>query len=230
MKNETKEKIQDDQLGPIGSIVAGTFAGGMFFVGGLLGLWILLSYFDGKERDECNYVDPCQEKCLDRDTRYKVTHFRDLCINVQRNKCEKTCKERGMVVAADYYWPHDCSCDTIPAIKSVLQHVREQVEEDNKKSELKSMSKAEAAQTAEEICLDKYLGAKYKKGICEIPFGGKISKLEDLKKKKAFENCQIDGIKQGKNNSATANAVCNGVKAKIILKNYQAQKRSVKNR
>lgn len=99
-----------------------------------------------------------------------------------------------------------------------IQEAQKQIEETEKKSELKSTE-------PKDICLDNYLGAKYKKGICEIPFGGKISKLKDLKKKKAFENCQINGIKQGKNNSATADAVCNGVKAKIILKNYNGKNR-----
>lgn len=80
------------------------------------------------------------------------------------------------------------------------------------------------------LCLDTYLGAKYKNGICEIPFSGKVSKPEDLKNKKAFESCQINKIIAGKGNTATANAVCNGMKAKINLKNYQVQKRNGKNR
>ena len=111
-----------------------------------------------------------------------------------------------------------------------VQEAQKQIEETAKKSELKSMSHAEAAQTAEDICLKNYLGARYKKGVCEIPFSGNINKLEELKNKKHLQNCQMNGIKKGKGTTATVDAVCKGVKARINLKNYQAQKRNGKNR
>ena len=107
-------------------------------------------------------------------------------------------------------------CDT-------LEERKKQIKETQKKSELKSTE-------PKDICLDNYLGARYKKGVCEIPFSGNINKLEDLANKKHLQNCQMNGIKKGKGTTATVDAVCKGVKAKINLKRFQAQQRNSKNR
>ena len=78
------------------------------------------------------------------------------------------------------------------------------------------------------FCIDTYKKAKYKNGICEVPFDGKVSKAGDLKKD--FESCKINKIIAGKGNTATVDAVCNGLRVNINLINYQVQNRASKGR
>ena len=100
-----------------------------------------------------------------------------------------------------------------------IKAVKKQTEEIEKKSELKSVNKAEADQTPKDICLDNYLGAKYKDGKCEFPV-----KTEPMYGRagveKKFPSCQINKIIAGKDNTATVHAVCNGVPSIINIKRY----------
>lgn len=99
-----------------------------------------------------------------------------------------------------------------------VQEAQKQIEEAAKKSELKSMSHAEAAQTPEEICYE-YLGSKYKKGVCTFPVKKEpMYGRAGLEKK--FKKCQINEIIAGKGNTATVHAVCSGVPSIINVKRY----------
>ena len=93
-----------------------------------------------------------------------------------------------------------------------IKAVKKQTEEIEKKSELKSTA-------PKDICLDNYLGAKYKDGKCEFPV-----KTEPMYGRagveKKFPSCQINKIIAGKDNTATVHAVCNGVPSIINIKRY----------
>jgi len=74
------------------------------------------------------------------------------------------------------------------------------------------------AKSPKDVCLDNYLGAKYKKGKCEFPVYERMNGRAGLEKK--FESCQINKIIAGKGNTATAHAVCRGVPSIIKVKKY----------
>ena len=75
-----------------------------------------------------------------------------------------------------------------------------------------------AYKNLKDMCINTYLGAKYKKGKCEFPVYERMNGRAGLEKK--FENCQINKIIVGKGNTATAHAVCNGVPSIIKVKRY----------
>jgi len=100
-----------------------------------------------------------------------------------------------------------------------IKDAQKQIEETKKKSELRSTA-------PQDICIDNYLGAKYKKGTCEFPVYERMTGRAGLEKK--FGNCQINEIIPGKNNTATVKAVCMGVPSIIHVKNYKVLQRGSK--
>jgi len=117
-------------------------------------------------------------------------------------------------------------CHEVPCHSSeqepVDEHIKDaqkQIEETKKKSELKSTA-------PKDICIDNYLGAKYKKGTCEFPVYERMTGRAGLEKK--FPSCKINKIIPGKNNTATVKAVCMGVPSIINVKNYKVLQRGSK--
>lgn len=95
-----------------------------------------------------------------------------------------------------------------------IKDAQKKIEETKKKSELKSTE-------PKDICLDNYLGAVYKDGLCIFPVKERMNGRAGLEKK--FGSCQINKITKGKNNTARVEAVCNGVPAIINVKNYRGR-------
>lgn len=108
-------------------------------------------------------------------------------------------------------WCDDPDNESVITRCDTLEERKKQIKETQKKSELKSTA-------PKDICLDNYLGAKYKKGKCEFPVYERMNGRAGLEKK--FESCQINKIIAGKGNTATAHAVCRGVPSIIKVKKY----------
>lgn len=108
------------------------------------------------------------------------------------------------------------------SMRALKQYERDLEDEPIHVSNSYESTEESVVQSPKEQCLDTYLGATYKKDTCNVPFYGKVSSKSTLDKK--FASCNVGDIIKGKGNTATANAICNGLKVKINMKNFQVRR------